>query len=194
MASKHFWLIFSFDNKRADGAESQGRAEVSNARRILSEMRDVENPSSDRVRPQVMLSSNNSIHITNQNNSLLSHYSYDTMGHLVALFLSEPICTQNDSHQSCLEHFREKAAATLIISRKGGGEAFVMMADEYSLHFGWHLNAFCCFCHIHSFMETAFRSCHLVGLLGTDQLTKSPLGWSECRYLNLNIKHQGRSS
>lgn len=133
MASKHFWLIFSFDNKRADGAESQGRAEVSNARRILSEMRDVENPSSDRVRPQVMLSSNNSIHITNQNNSLLSHYSYDTMGHLVALFLSEPICTQNDSHQSCLEHFREKAAATLIISRKGGGRHLLW----------WQMNILC---------------------------------------------------
>lgn len=81
------------------------------------------NPSSDWVRPQVMSSSSNSIHMPNQNNSPLSHYSYDTTGHLVALFLSEPICTQNDSHQSCLEHFREEAAATLIISRKGGGDS-----------------------------------------------------------------------
>lgn len=156
------------------------------------------NPSSDWVCPQVMLSSNNSIHITNQNNSLLSHYSYDTMGHLVALFLSEPICTQKDSHQSCLEHFRKKAAATLIISRKWGKKkkkkAFLMTADEYSLNFRWLLNAFSSFCHIHSFMETSFRSCHLVGLLGSNQLTESPLGWSECRCLHLNIKHQGQSS
>lgn len=116
MPSKHFWLSFSFDNKQADRAESQGQAKVGDARRIPSEMRDVLKIPPPTVRPQVMPSSNIGVHITNQNNSLLSHYSYDTMGHLVALFLSEPICTQNDSHQSCLEQFTEKAAASLIIS------------------------------------------------------------------------------
>lgn len=143
-----------------------------------------------------MPSSNNSIHITNQNNSLLSHYSYDTMGHLVALFPSEPICTENDSHQSCLEHFTEKAAATLIIRLKKGPFLWWQMNIVWILAHFWML--FFCFCHIHSFtgtlVETAFRSCHLVGLLGTNQLTESPPAWSECRCLHLNIKHQGQSS
>lgn len=42
MPSKHFRLIFSFDNKQDDRAERQGQAEVGDARRILSEMRDVQ--------------------------------------------------------------------------------------------------------------------------------------------------------
>lgn len=58
---------------------------------------------------------------------------------------------------------------------------FFMVADTYS----WNFAIFV------AFMKTAFRSCHLVGLLETNQLTESPLEW-QC--LHLNIKHQGQSS
>lgn len=174
MPSKHFWLIFSFDNKQADRAESQGQAEVGDARRILSEMRDVQKAIL-RLGPSPGDAEQQQPHPHYKSKQLsafsLQLWHYGSFGS----FISIRAHLHPEWQSSILPGALQRKGCSHIDNKQGQKNSFLMMANEYSLNFGWLLNAFSYFCHIHSFMETAFRTCHLVGLLGTNQLTESPL-------------------
>lgn len=194
MPSKHFCLIISFDNKQADRAGSQGQAEVGDARRILSEMRDVQK-SILRLGPSPGDAEQQQQH-PHSKSKQLSAFSFQLWhGGSFGGFISIRAHLHPEWQSSILPGALQRKGCSHIDNKQEGWGCWVggeqmnilWILGDFSVHF-------VCFCHIHSFMETTFRSCHLVGLLGTNQLTELPLGWSQCRCLHLKIKHQGQSS